>query len=312
MADPPREGPRQPAAGPPPAEPPTGAPDAIGRVLDRPPRLVPVTLRAETRVTERWAHGALHSHLAPMPGHVVMTYYGEDQDIVWRAGGRRLASRTRSGTITLIPDGHEGRWDIAGPIEVSHAYLGAARLQACADLLANGRRVELIGRVGFADPTAARLLELLGREAAAAGEPAASLFLEQAIDLLCIQLVRGHSSFGALAAPVPRRGLADWQVKRVTAYMREHLEREIGLDELAGLVNLSRFHFCTAFRLATGRTPHGWLTAQRIARARQLLQVPEMRVTEVGLAVGYATPSAFATSFRRLVGVTPTEFRRAL
>ena len=43
--------------------------------------------------------------------------------------------------------------------------------------------------------------------------------------------------------------------------MAEHLDREISLDELAGLAGLSRFHFCTAFRLATGQTPHHWLTA---------------------------------------------------
>ena len=37
--------------------------------------------------------------------------------------------------------------------------------------------------------------------------------------------------------------------------MQEFLDKEFSLDELARLVNLSRFHFCTAFRLATGQTP---------------------------------------------------------
>jgi transcriptional regulator GlxA family with amidase domain len=41
----------------------------------------------------------------------------------------------------------------------------------------------------------------------------------------------------------------------------------IGLDELAAQAKLSRHYFCRAFRIATGRTPHDWLTEQRIARA---------------------------------------------
>jgi AraC family transcriptional regulator len=91
-------------------------------------------------------------------------------------------------------------------------------------------------------------------------------FLEQAIDLLRTQLVR-DSGFRVLTASGPRRGLANWQVRRVTCYMRERLDQEICLNELAALVALSRFHFCTAFRLATGRTTREWLTHERMTRA---------------------------------------------
>ena len=109
-----------------------------------------------------------------------------------------------------------------------------------------------------------------------------------------------------------RRGLANWQVRRVTAYMGERLDQEVRLQELARLVNLSRFHFCTAFRLATGQTPREWLIARRIERACNLLAQPSMSITKVGLAVGYATPSAFAATFHKRMGITPSEFRRTL
>jgi AraC family transcriptional regulator len=92
--------------------------------------------------------------------------------------------------------------------------------------------------------------------------------------------------------------------------MREHLDREITLDELARLIPLSRFHFCTAFRLATGKRPHEWLAMQRIERAQTLLQDTGLRIIDVGLSVGYRTPSAFAAAFRRTVGDTPSNYRR--
>lgn len=286
------------------------APEALARILDRAPPVTDGPLRGRTRLTAPWGHGALHDHLGGMEGHVIITYYGEPQGIVWRRGGERLASATRSGTITIIPEGHEGRWDIAGPIGVSHVFLSHERLTSCAEQLVGNRPVELLARVGFEDPAAARIMELLGREAALA-DASARLFAEQATDLLVTQLVRGHSSFGALAAPV-RRGLADWQVRKVTNYMREHLDEPIGLDVLADLAGLSRFHFCTAFRLATGSTPHNWLVNLRIERARQLLAQPTLSVTDVALAVGYETPSSFSASFRKLTGVTPSEYRHRL
>ena len=287
------------------------APGAIGEILDRPPALVNEVLQGGTRLTQRWGHGEFHATLPGMATHVVMTYYGAAQESSWRQGLRRMAARTRPGSITLIPEGQDGRWDVEGPIEVSHVYLPDDRLQSSADVLAKGRRIELVGRICFEDMASSRILELLSHEAAH-GDVSSSLFVEQAIELLCTQLVRAHSSQGLLEAPAPRRGLADWQVKRVTAYMREFMDQEIRLDELAGLVNLSRFHFCTAFRLATGQTPHEWLTALRITRSRELLAEPEMPVTSIALAVGYQTPSSFASSFRKVTGMTPTAYRRAL
>ena len=220
-----------------------------------------------------------------------------------------MVSTTRPGTITVIPSGSDGRWDISGPLEVSHVYLPEARLRQCVEAMTGGKNFELLGRVGFDDPSAGRILELLSREASNP-DPSSTLFIEQAIDLLCMQLVRGHSSFSSLPEPEITRGLAEWQVKKVTQYMREHLAEEIGLDELAGLLQLSRFYFCTAFRLATGQTPHDWLRAERIARARKLLADPLLSITDIGLSVGYGTPSSFAAAFRKLVGVTPSQYRQ--
>lgn len=294
------------------AETPTDPFEEMSRILDRPPLALSDSFSGDTRLTGRWTHGALHDSLPSMPAHVIIAHHNEGTEINLRTGeGLRVRAETKPGSIVIIPAGHDGRWDINGVVDVSHVYLTQERLHRSADALTGGRAVELLDRVCFEDPRMTHILALLSDEQAA-GDASARLFLEQAIDLLCTQLVRGHSSFGALPDPAPKRGLADWQVRRVTTYMRSMMEQEIGLDELAALVNLSRFHFCTAFRLATGSTPHQWLTNLRIARAKELLADPLLPVTEIGLCVGYQTPSSFAASFRKLVGATPREYRRGL
>ncbi|HWK63689.1 MAG TPA: AraC family transcriptional regulator [Rhizobiaceae bacterium] len=287
------------------------APDALAGILDRAPPVVEEDFREHTRLTGRWGHGELHDNLGGMEGHVIITYYDPPQEIVWRRGAERLAGTTRSGTITIIPEGQEGRWDIAGPIGVSHVFLPRERLANSAEQLIGGKPVELLARVGFHDPAAARIMELLGREAAVA-DASSRLFVEQATDLLVTQLVRGHSSFGAIEPPAPRRGLAEWQVRKVTGYMREHLDEPIALDELAAIAGLSRFHFCTAFRQAVGKTPHQYLVGLRIERAQKMLADPELPITEIALSVGYETPSSFAASFRKMTGMTPGAFRLSL
>lgn len=109
---------------------------------------------------------------------------------------------------------------------------------------------------------------------------------------------------------VHRRGLAAWQLRRVTEHMRANLDRPVALAELAALVRLSRFHFCTAFRLATGQTPRNWLIDERIRRAAALLADPSLTITEIALEVGYDTPSAFTARFRQRMNMTPSEYRR--
>lgn len=284
----------------------------MARLLDEPPVLRPGVLRGDTRLTQRWAHGGLnYDYMRGITGHIAVGCHRGDHPISWRIGSKRLHSRTSRTAFTLIPEGHDGYWEIGGPVVVSHVYLTQQRLQACADVVGGGSRVEILARVAFEDATAAGLLEILSRESVQESA-SARLFVEQAIDLLCTRLVLGHSSLDALPAPAMRRGLADWQVKRVTSFMRDNLARPIGLDDLAGLVDLSRFHFCTAFRRATGRTPHQWLTLQRIDRARELLANAALSVTDIALSVGYETPSAFAASFRKVTGVSPSHYRRQL
>lgn len=290
-----------------------GSLDAMARILDRPPVTMSDGLRGDTLLTGRWQHGPVHDTLAALPAHVIVAHHGGDGEMSLRApGGVNIRARSRVGTMVIIPKGQDGRWDISGNSDVSHVYLTHERLASTVEELTSGRDFDLLHRVAFEDPTVVHLITMLSNEAMAA-EPSSRLFVEQALDLLCTQLVRGHSSFGALPDPAAKRGgLADWQVKRVTTYMRGRMEEEIGLDELAALVHLSRFHFCTAFKKATGRNPHETLTMMRIARAKELLADPDLPVTEIGLCVGYQTPSSFAASFRKTVGMSPSEFRRRL
>jgi AraC family transcriptional regulator len=74
---------------------------------------------------------------------------------------------------------------------------------------------------------------------------------------------------------------------------------------------LSRFNFCTAFRLVKGHTRHEW-PGLLIEQARRPLAHLELAVTEVAQEVRYETTSSFAAAFRKVTGTSPTTFRRTI
>ena len=98
---------------------------------------------------------------------------------------------------------------------------------------------------------------------------------------------------------------------RVREHIDRHYAKELTVDRLAALAGLSTFHFIRAFRAAIGQTPHQYLRARRIERAKELLVTTSFPVTEVCDKVGFQSLGSFATLFRRITGETPAEYRAA-
>ena len=109
-----------------------------------------------------------------------------------------------------------------------------------------------------------------------------------------------------------RGGLAAWQQRRIVEFIEEHLADDFPLAALANLAQLSTYHFARAFKRSFGIPPHRYHTNRRIERARALLADPKTSVADVALEVGFSGASAFAATFRRTTGQTPTDYRRGL
>jgi AraC-like DNA-binding protein len=125
---------------------------------------------------------------------------------------------------------------------------------------------------------------------------------------------RFHASGHGLPSgdPVRPGGLADWQAKRTAEYIEAHLADPISLANLAAIARLSPYHFARAFKRSFGMPPHRLHTARRIERAKTLLAQPTLSITEIALEVGFGETSSFTAAFRRLVGCTPSSYRRSL
>lgn len=113
---------------------------------------------------------------------------------------------------------------------------------------------------------------------------------------------------GGPARPRFRGGLAGGALRRVRAYIDEHIGERISLDQLAGQAGVSRFHFARQFRRSTGQSPMEYLRRVRIEYSKRILMEPHSTIAEVAVTLGFSDQSHFTRTFGRLVGVSPGSF----
>jgi AraC family transcriptional regulator len=100
------------------------------------------------------------------------------------------------------------------------------------------------------------------------------------------------------------------RLHRAKEFIAASFEEPITVDKMAGVACLSTNHFLRTFQQAFRQTPHQFLTAQRLERARWLLLHTDLPVTEVCLSVGFESLGSFSSLFRRKLGVSPEKFRQ--
>jgi AraC-like DNA-binding protein len=108
-----------------------------------------------------------------------------------------------------------------------------------------------------------------------------------------------------------RGGLAPWQIRDVTTHIERHLDSTITIKDLAARVRLSSYHFCRAFRVSFGDSPHSYLMRRRVERAQGLMLTSKIALGQIAAACGLADQPHFNKLFRRFVGENPGAWRRA-
>lgn len=97
---------------------------------------------------------------------------------------------------------------------------------------------------------------------------------------------------------------------RIDTYLEANAEANVTLEVLAGLANLSVFHFARLFKQATGMPPYQYVLHWKIRQAKHLLRLGSAPIADISDALGFASPASFSTAFRRAVGQSPQQFQR--
>jgi AraC family transcriptional regulator len=239
---------------------------------------------------------------------VLFTRPPEELDLMYDGVKRHVPPP--AGAIALVPAGSPHRVRSSGCKDELHICLETglfARVAAEAFDL-DPARLTVPPLDGLDLPHLRAAMGAVGTEltTGGAGGPLAA---ESLANVLAVHLIR------QLSAPRrPERGrdgvLPQGRLRPVIEYVEEHLDSAPTLEQLAAVARLSAYHFARQFKAATGLPPHQHVIARRVERARQLLQAgTDLSLAEIAADAGFSDQSQFTHHFKRVVGVTPGQFR---
>ncbi len=104
--------------------------------------------------------------------------------------------------------------------------------------------------------------------------------------------------------------LRDFYIREAVAYIEKNYQRNITIEELASALSLNRSYLGKIFRIATGKTPQGFLMRYRMIKAAELLSHTKLPINEIGAAVGYENQLHFSRAFKNIYSVSPREWRK--
>lgn len=97
--------------------------------------------------------------------------------------------------------------------------------------------------------------------------------------------------------------------------LKQHIElnysQDVSLEAAASFLNIGKNYFCSVFKKETGMTFYDYFTNVRIDKAKELLRNTNLRTYEIAEKVGYYNINYFSTVFKKNVGLSPSEFRKA-
>lgn len=126
-----------------------------------------------------------------------------------------------------------------------------------------------------------------------------------------IALLLRHRPAPSVRPETPvRGGLACWQLRLIAAHVEANLASNIPIASLSEIARLSNGHFCRAFKISTGDTPHTFITRKRIERAQRMMMTTTDSLSQIACACGLTDQAHLTRLFRKFVGETPLVWRR--
>ncbi|MEZ2299357.1 helix-turn-helix domain-containing protein [Variovorax sp. RCC_210] len=256
------------------------------------------------------------------PATEVVINIGGSANFRRRADGPEQKFLSRLGCASICPSGVAVRYlhIDSGPLDMLHLQMptdmfGTLRCSgegaANAGLMyAGGVHDPLIESIGFA------IAQMLVKDSADARM--SRLYLDSYGVALAARLLQQytHGNSTAFAEPYfdaqSGRGLDRTRLHRVIEFIQENLESDLCLDDLAEVACLSVFHFCRAFKVATGHSPFQYISDARIKKVKLMLANPSTTINEIAFSTGFSSAANLARAFRKSVGTSPTDYRNSL
>jgi AraC family transcriptional regulator len=246
----------------------------------------------------------------PAHAHATITYVKAGAPMV-RVGGHLngKSGGAGRGQLLLYSGGYDRRWMARGGSRYRHFYLNQSLVQSCAGELGNKEPVELRDTSVFvSDAELWQILTEYFMRGKCRLDPPTRLEMDSRAALIGLRLVTAHSNASPRTAP-QLQPLAGRRLGQALELIEANLDDSLRIADIAASAELGVRQFSKLFLRATGLAPHQYVLRRRLEKAKRLLAT-DMPASDIALACGFCSQQHFGTAFRRVVGVTPRQWRQ--
>lgn len=216
----------------------------------------------------------------------------------------------RQGDVAITPAGCPQHWRWLSPLAAANLFISPLLIKEVSKDLVKGDpdSICLIEHdatsVPFLSAAATELLSELE-----AGSPHGKTYIDALTRSLVIYLVT-HYSTAKVAESTALSKPDDSRVADAIDFIESHLGEDLPLAAIASASNMSVNHLCAVFKQTVGQSVHQFVIQQRIERAKILLRDPRKSLAEIAQETGFSSQSHFTTSFSKICGSTPSQYRQ--
>jgi AraC family transcriptional regulator len=242
--------------------------------------------------------------------HVLWLIVGPPEKMELRYEGVKRDLPLPAGSITVVPAGSSvlSRWQGSKDSLLIYLEPSLVAQVAAESFELDPSRTVVLPLDGLNVPEIRTTMLAVDAELTTGGL-GGPLMIESLANILAVRLLR--YTFGLRRLVTRSDGvLTRRKLTTIVDYIMENLHRSPTLEEMAAMVSLSPYHFARQFKAATGLPPHQFLITRRVERAQQILRGRgNLSLAEVAIGVGFSDQSQLCFHFKRIVGVTPRQFR---
>lgn len=251
----------------------------------------------------------------PVPAlcdYLIVAYQDGATPMNRRCTGDWCREHVAPGSVSLLTHAAQSHWRWSEAIEVTHLYLSPRAVADVAEQVYERSvcDVELFDVLRAEDSVLCGIAGSLGGELGQDGL-GGRLYVDSLRTQACVHVLRHYANV-MFREPTFHRGLSRHQCRLVLEYVDENLDRNIALAELAGVLQLSVFHFMRKFRAEFGRPPHAYVLQRRIEHAKRQLARRDIPLKVVAANCGFSDQSHMTRLFRRVLGTTPAGYRNSI
>lgn len=232
------------------------------------------------------------------------------QDLGFYNGGRWEKSSVGDGDITLLSRGDESSWYWMSDIEVTHVYISHGLINKIANETFDRDVDDLsINHYPVVNDKALSGLMFIYEEESLSGALGSNMYLQTLEVQMCIHLIRNYARCSLKDAGRTSK-LPERKKKLLEEYIEENLSEALSVQDVAGLVGLSQSHFIRVFTSDYGCSPHHYVQARRLHRAKKMLSSSiDIPIKAIALECGFSDQSHMTRFFQSKLSLTPKQYR---